>query len=402
MAIYHFSVKIISRNSSKSSVASAAYRSGEKLTDERQNLTFDYHKKEVAYSEIVLPLNAPAKYADRATLWNAVEKVEKQSNAVTAREWEVAIPNELDFEQSKELVSMFAGSLAAEGICVDFNIHWKNGNHHAHILGTTRPLNNDGTWGNKERKGYALDKDGNRIPIIDESTGKQKIGARGRKLWKRQSIEVNNWNTKEKLREWRKRWSDMVNSALAKAKIADRVDHRSNKDRGLVDQPTIHEGFRARQIELQGGVSERCEINRCIKRRNVEMHEILQQLAVQQAELDKILQEEREHDERIRKFLERRTAFARATGADADRAGGIEVREQYIEDIAERGKRIQSVIERREREAAEARREREECERRKREAKEAERRAREEAQRRIEAQERYYSWSESSDRGFSR
>ena len=413
MAIYHFSVKVISRNSSKSAVASAAYRSGDKLTDERQSVTFDYHKKEVAYSEIVLPKNAPAEYADRATLWNAVEKIEKQSNAMTAREWEVAIPNELNLEQSKYLIRNFAQSLADEGICVDCNIHWKNGNHHAHILGTTRPLKKDGTWGTKERKGYALDKDGNKIPLIDETTGKQKVRVRPgkgvEKLWLRETIEVNNWNTKEKLLEWRERWANMVNSALAKAKIADRVDHRSNRDRGLVDQPTIHEGFRARQIELQGGVSERCEINRCIKRRNAELHEVLQQLAVHQAELDKILQEEREHDERIRKFLERRAAFTRATGADADRVGGstgeesgVGVREQDVKDIAERAKRIQSVIERREREAVEARREREEAIRRERELIERERRTRAETQKRDKAEGRYYSRSESSDRGFSR
>jgi len=421
VAIYHFAVKVISRNSSKSAVASAAYRSGDKLTDERQSVTFDYHKKEVAYSEIVLPKNAPVEYANRATLWNAVEKIEKQANAMTAREWEVAIPNELNLEQSKYLVKNFAQSLADEGICVDCNIHWKSGNHHAHILGTTRPLKKDGTWGTKERKGYALDKDGNKIPLIDETTGKQKVRVRPgkgvEKLWLRETIEVNNWNTKEKLLEWRKRWADMVNSALAKAKIADRVDYRSNKDRGLLDQPTIHEGFRARQIEMQGGVSERCEINRCIKRRNAELHEILQQLAVQQAELDKILQEEREHDERIRKFLERRAAF-RATGADAERirlsTGGEssipagnsgrsdDSYDTTAREIADRERQINKIIERREREAAEARRQREEAERRKRESEEAERRARAEAQKRAEDERRCYSWSEPPDRGFSR
>jgi len=379
-------------------VASAAYRSGEKLTDERQGQTFDYHKSEVAYSEIFLPQNAPLEYADRSKLWNAVEKAEKQCNAVTAREWEVAIPNELNLEESKILISNFAKSLAEEGICIDCNIHWKNGNHHAHILGTTRPLKSDGSWGDKERKVYALDENGNKIPIIDESTGKQKIGARGRKMWKRQSIEVNNWNTKEKLTEWRERWANMVNSALEKARISERVDHRSNANRGLIDKPTIHEGYVARLIESEGGISERCELNRQIKGQNIRLHEILRELAAQQAELDKILQEEWDHDERLRKFLARRADFTRATGANADRIGIIESRERYAKDIAEQSQRIQSIIERRQREADEARREREEAERRKREADEAKRKERE----RIEAQRRDYSRVREPNRGFSR
>lgn len=278
MAIYHLSVKTISRHNGKSSVASAAYRSGEKLIDERQNLTFDYHKKEVAYSEIVLPSNAPTEYANRANLWNAVEKIEKQSNAMTAREWEVAIPNELNLEQSKQLIKNFAQSLADEGICADCNIHWKNGNHHAHILGTTRPLKKDGTWGTKERKGYALDKNGNKIPLIDETTGKQKVRVRPgkgvEKLWLRETIEVNNWNTKEKLLEWRERWANMVNLALKQARLDERVDYRSNKEREIAENPTIHEGYAARAIEAHGKISERCERNRQIQRNNAKIRGI--------------------------------------------------------------------------------------------------------------------------------
>ena len=279
MAIYHLSVKTISRNNGKSAVASAAYRSGEKLIDERQNLTFDYHKKEVAYSAIVLPSNAPAEYADRAILWNAVEKIEKQSNAMTAREWEIAIPNELNLEQSKQLIQNFAQSLADEGICADYNIHWKNGNHHAHILGTTRPLKKDGTWGTKERKGYALDKNGNKIPLIDEITGEQKVRIRPgkgvEKLWVRETIEVNDWNTREKLLEWRERWANMVNLALEQAKIDERVDHRSNNERKVDATPTIHEGYAARAMETHGKISERCERNRQIRNNNTQKRGIM-------------------------------------------------------------------------------------------------------------------------------
>lgn len=112
MAIYHCSVKNISRSGGKSAVASASYRAGEKLEDRETGLTHDYtNKSEVAYSEIFLCENAPREYQDRETLWNAVEEVEKQNNARLAREWEVALPNELTLEQGKELVRGYAQSL---------------------------------------------------------------------------------------------------------------------------------------------------------------------------------------------------------------------------------------------------------------------------------------------------
>lgn len=182
MAIYHCSVKNISRSGGKSAVASASYRAGEKLEDRETGLTHDYtNKSEVAYSEIFLCENAPREYQDRETLWNAVEEVEKQSNARLAREWEVALPNELTLEQGKELVRGYAQSLADEGMCVDANIHWKDGNHHAHIMGTTRPIKENGEWGQKEKKAYKLDENGQKIPQIDPKTGELQNS------WKRKS-----------------------------------------------------------------------------------------------------------------------------------------------------------------------------------------------------------------------
>ena len=134
MAIYHCSIKNISRGKGQSAVASSAYRSADKLEDMETGIIHDYRKKNgVVFSEVILCKYAPESYQNRETLWNAVHKVESQSNARLAREWEVAIPNELDLEQSKKLVHEFAQSLADEGMCVDANIHWKQGNHHAHI-----------------------------------------------------------------------------------------------------------------------------------------------------------------------------------------------------------------------------------------------------------------------------
>lgn len=272
MAIYHCSVKNISRSGGKSAVASASYRAGEKLEDRETGLTHDYtNKSEVAYSEIFLCENAPSEYQDRETLWNAVEEVEKQNNARLAREWEVALPNELTLEQGKELVRGYAQSLADEGMCVDANIHWKDGNHHAHIMGTTRPIKENGEWGQKEKKAYKLDENGQKIPQIDPKTGEQKIGARGRKMWQRETVEANDWNRSEKVEEWRERWADHCNKTLEKAQSLERVDHRSFERQGIERIPTIHEGYVARDMEQKGQTAERCEINRDINAANIQL-----------------------------------------------------------------------------------------------------------------------------------
>lgn len=274
MAIYHCSVKNISRSGGKSAVASASYRAGEKLEDRETGLTHDYtNKSEVAYSEIFLCENAPSEYQDRETLWNAVEEVEKQSNARLAREWEVALPNELTLEQGKELVRGYAQSLADEGMCVDANIHWKDGNHHAHIMGTTRPIKENGEWGQKEKKVYALDEFGNKIPVIDPETGEQKIGARGRRIWKRVTVAANDLNAKENVEKWRKMWSEHCNAYLEPEQ---QIDHRSYERQGKKDViPTIHEGYAAREMEKRGKLAERCEINREIAAANRDIKAIL-------------------------------------------------------------------------------------------------------------------------------
>lgn len=275
MAMYHCSIKNISRSGGKSAVASASYRAGEKLEDLETGLTHDYSKKtEVVYSEIFLCENAPIEYQDRATLWNAVEQKETASNSRLAREWEVALPNELTLEQSKELVRGFAQSLADEGMCVDANIHWKNGNHHAHIMGTVRAINEKGEWTAKTRKVYDLDENGQKIPQIDKKTGLQKVDGQNRKQWKSHKEDYTNWNSKEKVEEWRERWADQCNKALEKAQSIERVDHRSFERQGIERIPTIHEGYVARQMEQRGETAERCEINRDINAANIELQNL--------------------------------------------------------------------------------------------------------------------------------
>lgn len=263
MAIYHMSIKNISRAKGKTAIAAAAYRSGTILTDSETGITHNYVKKsEVAYTEIILPEHAPAEYANRETLWNEVQKIETQDRARLAREWEVAIPNELDLDQAKTLIRNFGESLVKEGMCIDLAIHWKNGNHHAHIMGTTRPIGKDGKWAPKERKGYKLDAEGNKIPVIDTKTGKQKIGARGRKMWQRETVQANDWNRREKVEEWRKRWADCCNKYLAREL---QIDHRSYERQGVTQLPTVHEGYAARLMEQRGTVSDLCQRNRDIR-----------------------------------------------------------------------------------------------------------------------------------------
>ena len=151
----------------RSAVAAAAYRSGERLTNEWDGLTHDYtHKPGIVHTEIILPAHAPPEFQDRSTLWNSVEQIEKSSDAQLAREIEVALPVELSRAEQLALVRSFVkDNFVAEGMCADFALHDKgDGNPHAHILLTIRPLRSDGKWGPECRKVYDLDSQGNRIP----------------------------------------------------------------------------------------------------------------------------------------------------------------------------------------------------------------------------------------------
>lgn len=272
MAIYHLSIKIISKSKGASAVAKAAYRSGQKLYNERTGLTHDFTKKwGVKHSEIILCENAPAEYKDRAVLWNAVEKAEKNSNAQLAREIEFALPVEFDEPTRLEAAREFLQTFANEGMCVDWSYHNKEfgtPNPHVHAMLTMRGIKADGTWDAKEKKVYSLDENGERIPIIDKSTGRQKIGAGGRKMWKRETVQKNDWNDQNQAEEWRALWAEIVNRKMQALGMGERIDHRSFQRQGLDLEPTIHEGYAARQIERKGWSADRCQANREIRKRN--------------------------------------------------------------------------------------------------------------------------------------
>ena len=168
IAIYHWNIGIVSRGKGKSAVAAAAYRSGEKLTNEWDGMTHDYTRKGgVVHTEIMLPPHAPPSFSDRSTLWNSVELYEKAGNAQLAREIDAALPIELSREEQIRLVREYCSSqFVSRGMCVDFVIHDTNsGNPHCHIMLTMRPLDERGAWAAKSKKEYDLDKSGERIRL---------------------------------------------------------------------------------------------------------------------------------------------------------------------------------------------------------------------------------------------
>lgn len=228
MAIYHLSVKPISRSDGRSATAAAAYRAGVRITDERTGEIHDYTRKGgIESAELVLPAGAPSWAADRAALWNAAEKAEARKNSTVAREFEIALPEELSPAERQRLARDFARELVERhGCAADVAIHapGKRGdtrNHHAHILLTTRRLGSDG-FTEKTRE------------LDDKKTGKQLVT------------------------EWRERFAGLQNERLREAGINARVDHRSLKDQGITDRlPQVHLGPAVTQMHRRGVKSDK-------------------------------------------------------------------------------------------------------------------------------------------------
>ena len=264
MAIYHCSIKIIKRSQGRSAVAAAAYRSGQKLTNEWDGITHDYTKKGgVVYSEILLSAHAPPEFSDRSTLWNSVEEIEKSRNAQLAREIEIALPAELDRRAQITLVRAYVrDTFVAPGMCADFSIHDKgDGNPHAHIMLTLRPLNERGEWDAKCRKEYDLDGHGQRIQLPGGN-------------FKSHRVNITDWNDPGKAEKWRAQWADPVIVHLKQIGLSERVDHRSYARQGVQKIPTVHMGVAATQMERRGFVTEKGAVNREIAAQNRLLKEI--------------------------------------------------------------------------------------------------------------------------------
>jgi len=257
MAIYHCTTKTVNRSSGRTAVASMAYRAGEKLIDERTGLTHDFTKKEgVVYTEILSNLDTKL---DRSKVWNLAEKSENRKDARTAREWVIALPDELDEEQRKELAREFAQSLVDRyGVVADLAIHApsKGGddkNHHAHILLTTRKAELD-----TENKLVLTQKS-----EIELSNTKRKSLGMG--------------TSQEEIKQIRATWANLANHALEYAGYRERIDHRSYADQGNQLQATIHEGSKVTQMRRKGIDTEISRFNDTIKQQNSQRLQYKQQ-----------------------------------------------------------------------------------------------------------------------------
>lgn len=219
MAIYHLSTQVVKRSEGLSVVAGAAYRAGAQLTDERTGITHDYTRKpHVDGSMIYLPAQAPRKFTDRETLWNAVEQKEKRGDAQLAREINIAIPKELTIAQMQTLVEDYVQQqFVDEGMIADVCYHdLHRHNPHCHILLTMRDITAEG-FGNKNRA----------------------------------------WNNKQVLQQWRQSWTYHANDALAQAGHHARIDHRTLKAQGIDREPEQHLGQVVNYMVQRGDVPRR-------------------------------------------------------------------------------------------------------------------------------------------------
>ena len=248
MAIYHFSVKTISRGNGRSAVACAAYRSGEKLVCNFYGKEQDYTKKTgVEFTEIYAPENTNTELLNRQTLWNQVEKAERRKDALLAREFEIAFPSELNAEQRKNMLNELCQNLVKKyGVIVDAAIHAPHTdsgsderNYHAHIMFTTRSINEHGDFSAKKYRDFSRD------------------------------------NGTETVSHWRESFAELCNQHLEKNGFDERVDHRSYEDQVCDLQATQHEGPQTTYLRRRGKFTEISLKNDEIKRRNLEIKKII-------------------------------------------------------------------------------------------------------------------------------
>ncbi|RGH62697.1 hypothetical protein DW797_10635 [Ruminococcus sp. AM31-32] len=319
MAIYSCECKVFGRAKGQSAVGKAAYRSGEKLTNEYDGMTHDYTKKGgVVYSEIMLCENAPKEYQDRVTLWNAVEKVEKDNGARLAREYRVCLQREFTLEENIEVVRKYIKeNFTDKGMIADYSIHDKNdGNPHAHIMLTMRPLDEKGKWQAKMEKVYICKnaageekeftakelksqpngewekqlpyyKNGNvksRPVYLTKTQAESDLkykdycrvkGKNDPKKSKEDRVNpiIQQWDSTETLNSCRENWAKINNEKFEEKGLNIRISHLSLKEQGIDRIPTIHEGA-ARNMEKRGIETERGNINREIKQANGQMQTI--------------------------------------------------------------------------------------------------------------------------------
>ncbi|WP_270759907.1 MobQ family relaxase [Lacticaseibacillus paracasei] len=239
MAIFHMSFSNISAGKGRSAIASAAYRSGKKLFDQKEGRSYFYARSVMPESFILTPKNAPAWASDREKLWNEVERKDRRANSRYAKEFNVALPVELSEDEQKELLTKYVQeNFVDEGMVADVAIHRDHpDNPHAHVMLTNRPFNPDGTWGLKSKRENILDENGNKT-----YTGNSRF-PRSRKVW------LVDWDKKEKINQWRHNWAVSVNQVLEQKNIPDRISEKSFIEQGIDDTPMQHEGINSKRYE---------------------------------------------------------------------------------------------------------------------------------------------------------
>ena len=274
MALFHLSVTQTKRSAGQSAIASAAYRAGERLYSEYYGEYSDYTRKGgVICSDILLPSHAPPEYADRQTLWNAVEKVERGKNAQLAYSFDIALQNEFSLEENIALARQFLlENFVSRGMVVDFAVHQPDRedggipNPHFHVLCPIRPIEQNGKWGLKQRRVYELDEDGNRIRDAD---GKFVFNA----------VPTTDWGSPETLEHWREAWAELCNAKFAEKGLDVRIDHRNYERQGVELLPTVHEGATVRAMEKKGIRTEKGEFNQWIRATNAVIRDIKKKIA---------------------------------------------------------------------------------------------------------------------------
>ncbi|MEG6588677.1 MobQ family relaxase [Paenibacillus barengoltzii] len=300
MAIYHFSAQVISRGKGQSAVASASYRSGERLTDERTGET-KYYVREVQPDTMILsPSNSPEWVRDRERLWNEVEQSEKRKDARLAREINIALPRELSNDQQKELIKNYVQEqFVNKGMIADIAIHRDDKeNPHAHVMLTTREITADG-FGPKNR----------------------------------------DWNKKELLEQWREEWANHANKALEREGIQERISHLSHEARGLEQLPTVHLGHVAHEMEKRGVQTEKGNINRDRQEYNALVVDLQKYREEKQA-----LEQEKARQQEQKQKAERFNTDAERV--DLQNASKVLKAEPTLSKIAERQKQLDKWDER--------------------------------------------------------
>ena len=255
-------------------MASAAYRAGEKLHSEYYGEISDYTRKGgVICSEILLPSHAPSEYADRETLWNAVEKAERGKKAQLAYSFDIALQNEFSMQENIDLARQFLlDNFVSRGMVVDFAVHQPDkedggiSNPHFHVMCPIRPIEPNGRWGNKQRREYVLDEHGERV--LDEA-GNYVFNA----------VPTTDWGKPETLEAWRRAWAEMCNAKFAEKGLDCRIDHRSFARQGVEQIPTQHEGPTVRAMEAKGIRTDKGDFNRWLRKTNAMLREAKEKIA---------------------------------------------------------------------------------------------------------------------------